>query len=49
MTPVQTTQILERGLDAREARSTERPVLLTRSETEECNCPDNCERDHELD
>jgi hypothetical protein len=49
MTPVQTTPILERSPDAREVRSTERPTLLTRSETVECNCPDHCERDHEVD
>ena len=50
MTPVQTTPILERGADATsDARPTERPTLLTRSETVECNCPDHCERDHEVD
>ena len=49
MTPVQTTEVLERSPEAREARSAERPVLLTRSETVECNCPEHCERDHEVD
>jgi len=49
MTPVQTTPILERSPDANRARPTGRPVLLTRSETEECNCPEHCERDHEVD
>jgi hypothetical protein len=49
MTPVQTTVVLERGPDARKAHSTERPTLLTRSETVECNCPEHCERDHEVD
>ncbi len=49
MTPVQTTPILERSHDANQARPPEPRVLLTRSETVECNCPDHCERDHELD
>ncbi len=49
MTPVQTTPIRERNLEATQTRSAERPVLLTRSETVECNCPENCERDHEVD
>ena len=49
MTPVQTTPILARSPETREARPTERPTLLTRSETVECNCPDHCERDHEVD
>ncbi len=49
MTPVQTTPILERSPETRQAQSTERPTLLTRSEIVECNCPDHCERDHEVD
>ena len=49
MTPVQTTPILERNLEMNRPRPTERPTLLTRSETVECNCPDHCERDHEVD
>jgi len=49
MTPVQTTEVLERRPEATQARSTERPTVLTRSETVECNCPDRCERDHEVD
>jgi hypothetical protein len=49
MTPVQTTPILERSAEARQAHANERPTLLTRSETVECNCPDHCERDHEVD
>ena len=49
MTPVQTTEILERVTEAGQTRSIERPILLTRSETVECNCPDHCERDHEVD
>ena len=49
MTPVQTTPIHERGAEATGPRPTERPTLLTRSETAECNCPDHCERDHEVD
>ena len=47
MTPVQTTRSSSGAPRRREARSTERPTLLTRSETVECNCPDHCERDHE--
>jgi len=49
MTPVQTTPIRERSPDAAPARPTERPTVLPRSETVECNCPDHCERDHEVD
>ncbi|WP_411276954.1 hypothetical protein [Gaiella sp.] len=49
MTPVQTTEVFERSAEASQARSAERPTLLTRSETMECNCPDDCERDHEVD
>lgn len=49
MTPVQTTEILARSPETIKARSAERPTLLTRSETVECNCPEHCERDHEVD
>lgn len=49
MTPVQTTPIRERSPETIKAGSTERPTLLTRSETVECNCPEHCERDHEVD
>ena len=49
MTPVQTTPILERSPDPNPTRPTERPAIRTRSETVECNCPEHCERDHEVD
>ena len=49
MTPVQATPIIERSRDAQQAGSAERPTVPTRSETVECNCPDHCERDHEVD
>ena len=49
MTPVQTTDVLERSPEATQPHSIERHTLLTRSETMECNCPDHCERDHEVD
>ena len=49
MTPVQTTPILERRTEGNSPTPAERPVILTRSETAECNCPDHCDRDHEND
>ena len=49
MTPVQTTAVLGQSPEADRARTTERPPIRTRSETVECNCPDQCERDHEVD
>jgi hypothetical protein len=45
MTPVQTTPILA----ADTAQESERAAIRTRSETVECNCPEHCERDHEVD
>ena len=49
MTPVQTTPIRERAAEGTHPGRDERPVILTRSEIAECNCPDHCDRDHEND
>ena len=49
MTPIQTTATFDRSPQADRPRPSQRPVVLTRSETAECNCPEHCERDHEVD
>ena len=48
MTPIQATKTLERSAVPSRPQVSPRPVVLTRSETAGCNCPENCERDHEV-
>jgi len=49
MNPLQLIETLERPSGPTRPQQLPRPVVLTRSETAECNCPENCERDHEVD
>ena len=49
MTPVQTTTVLGQSTEADRAGTADRPPIRTRAETVECNCPEPCERDHEVD
>jgi len=49
MTPLRLTATLEHPPTSARPQPSPRPVVLTRSETTECNCPEHCERDHEVD
>lgn len=49
MTPLQLIATIKRPSASTRPQQSTRPVVLTRSETAECNCPDHCERDHEVD
>lgn len=49
MTPLQLIASLKRSPESTRPHQSPSPMVLTRSETTECNCPENCERDHEVD
>ena len=49
MTPLQLLTTLRRPSGSTRPQQSPRPIVLTRSEIAECNCPEQCERDHEVD
>ncbi len=49
MSPVQITKTLVHTKEPSRPAAAPRPVVVTRSETAPCTCPEQCERDHELD
>ncbi len=49
MTPLQLIATIKRPSASTRPQQSTRPVVLTRSETAECTCPEQCERDHEVD
>jgi hypothetical protein len=49
MTLHQLITTLRRPSGSTRPQQSPRPVVLTRSEIAECNCPEHCERDHEVD
>ena len=49
MTPLQLIATIKRPSASTRPQQSPRPVVLTRSETAECTCPEQCERDHEVD
>ena len=49
MTPLELIAMIKRPSASARPQQSARPVLLTRSETAECTCPEQCERDHEAD
>ncbi len=49
MSPLQLLATLRRPSPPARPQQSPRPAVLTRAETAECTCPENCERDHEAD
>ncbi len=49
MTPLELIATIKHPSAPTRPQQSARPVPLTRSETAECTCPEQCERDHEAD